>query len=290
MKVKDFLIENKLSVGDNFRLLLERLGLFDEAYVKKIEGVVGEPAKMSKSKGNTVDPEEAIKRYGADTVRLYILFAGPVEKDFEWTEEGVQGAYRFLRRLWSLFFKHLDTIKPLSYSAKDFKNLKPQAKEIRRKAHQTLKKYLEDMQELSFNTAIASIMELVNALQDFSPQEEEDYKVLKEALELTLFMLYPLAPHICEELWHRLGKEGLMIYHRFPEPDEEALKSEEIEIPVQVNGKLRAVIRVPLDEEEERVKRLALEDPRVARLLDGKQVKKVVYVKNKLINLVVGDG
>lgn len=287
MRLTDFLKERNISVGDNFRLLLDTLGLSGEEYIRAKEQEIGEPAKMSKSKGNTVDPEEAIRKYGADTVRLYILFAGPVEKDFEWTEEGVQGAYRFLRRLWSLFHQHLESLRLVKYSGEDFTSLAGKPKEIRYKTHQTLKKYLSSMEDLSFNTAIASIMELLNALQDFQPSQEVDYKVLRESLETLLFMLYPITPHICEELWHKLGHERLMAFYPFPEPDEKALALEEVEIPVQVNGKLRTLLRVPVDAEEELVKEMALKDPKVSQWLDGKHVKKVIYIRNKLLNLVV---
>ncbi|MEN3028706.1 MAG: class I tRNA ligase family protein [Aquificaceae bacterium] len=287
MKVSEFLRENSLSVGDNFRLLLRKLGLEEERYIREIETKVGEPAKMSKSKGNTVDPEEAVSRYGADTVRLYILFAGPVEKDFEWTDEGVQGAYRFLRRLWDLTHKYMEVLRGLGYSKADFEGLEEDARELRRKTHRTLKRYLQQMEDFSFNTAIASIMELLNALQDFEPRGEKEWKVLKESLEIILFMLYPITPHICEELWQKLGHERLMLFHPFPEPDEDALTLEEVELPVQVNGKLRAVIKVPVGAEEVTVKELALKDRRVSQWLTGKELRKVIYIKNKLLNLVV---
>lgn len=287
MKIGDFLKEQKLSIGDNLRLLLERLGLYSEEYVKSIESRIGEPAKMSKSKGNTVDPEEVVNKYGADTVRLYILFAGPVEKDFEWTDEGLLGAYRFLRRLWNYFHENLDYIKDVSYNSEELSSIEGQAREVRRKVHQTIKKYLSDMEELSFNTAIASTMELLNTLQDFKPKAEKDYKVLREAIEFLLFMLYPITPHICEELWQRLGYEELMLFYPFPQVDERALALEEVELPVQINGKLRAVIRVPADAEEDKVKEIALKDQRLSQWLNGKELKKVIYIKNKLLNLVV---
>lgn len=287
MKVKDFLKNHSLSIGDNLHLLLNKLGFEEEEYIRILEARIGESAKMSKSKGNTVDPEEAISRYGADTIRLYILFAGPVEKDFEWTEEGVQGAFRFLKRLWSFFHNHLDKIKHVSYTKEDFSDLSGLAKEIRYKTHQILKKYLANMEDLSFNTAIAGIMELLNSLQDFEPSSLTDYKVLKESIEIILFMLYPITPHLCEELWQRLGYEKLMPYYPFPTPDERALALEEIDLPVQVNGRLRAVIKVPVDVEEDRVKEIALRDPRISQWIDGKKVKRIIYIKNKLLNLVV---
>jgi Leucyl-tRNA synthetase len=290
MTIGEFLKENKLSVGDNFKFLLERLGIYQEEFVKKVESAVGETAKMSKSKANTVDPEDMVNSYGADTVRLYILFAGPVEKDFEWTEEGLQGAHRFLKRLWSFFHENLGKLRDLQYTREELSRVEGSARDVRKKAHQTLKKYLQDMEELSFNTAIASIMELLNTLQDFKPETQADYKVLKEALELILFMLYPITPHICEELWNKLGKQRPMVFYTFPQPDPEALKEEEVEIAVQVNGKLKAVIKVPVDAQEDTVKSIVLAQEKVAKALENKKLQKVMYVKNKLINLVVSDG
>ncbi len=289
MRIGDFLKEHKLSVGDNVKFLFEKLGIHDEKLLKDIENQIGEPAKMSKSKANTVDPEDAIKTYGADTVRLYILFAGPVEKDFEWTDEGVQGAYRFLKRLWNYFHENLEKLKPISYSSEELKDLQGEAKEIRRKTHITLKKYIADMEELAFNTAIANIMELMNTLQDFKPMQDKDYKVLKESLEILLFMLYPITPHICEELWHKLGYPKPMCFYPFPTPDETALKVDVLEIPVQINGKLRAVITLPVDADEELAKSTALSNEKIKKFVDGKEIKKVIYVKNKLLNLVIKD-
>ena len=290
MTIGEFLKENRLSIGDNFKFLLEKLGVYQEEFVKKVESAVGETAKMSKSKANTVDPEDMVNSYGADTVRLYILFAGPVEKDFEWTEEGLQGAHRFLKRLWGFFYENLERLKDLQYTREELSKVEGKAKDVRKKAHQTLKKYLQDMEELSFNTAIAGIMELLNTLQDFKPETQADYKVLKEALELILFMLYPITPHICEELWNELGNQRLMVFYTFPQPDPEALKEEEVEVAVQVNGKLKAVIKVPIDAQEDTVKSIALAQEKVAKALENKKLQKVIYVKNKLINLVVSDG
>ena len=290
MTIGEFLKENKLSVGDNFKFLLEKLGVYQEEFVKKVESAVGETAKMSKSKANTVDPEDMVNSYGADTVRLYILFAGPVKKDFEWTEEGLQGAHRFLKRLWSFFHENLERLRDLQYTREELSRVEGGARDVRKKAHQTLKKYLQDMEELSFNTAIAGIMELLNTLQDFKLETQADYKVLKEALELILFMLYPITPHICEELWNELGNQRLMVFYTFPQPDPEALKEEEVEVAVQVNGKLKAVIKVPIDAQEDTVKSIALAQEKVAKALENKKLQKVIYVKNKLINLVVSDG
>ena len=288
MKIKDFLKEHKISVGDNAIFLLEKLGLKEEKLIKFLEREIGESAKMSKSKANVVDPEEAVERYGADTVRLYILFAAPPEQDFEWTDEGIQGAYRFLQRFWNFVNKHLDKIKDLSYTREELRRVQGKAKEVRREIHQTIKEYRRDFEErYQFNTAIAKIMKLLNTLQDFEPKNETDYKVLREGVETITLLLSPITPHIAEEVWEMLGNEGFVVTQPLPEPDEEALKLEEIEIPVQVNGKVRARIKIPANAGEEEVKNIALQDEKVKKYTEGKEIKKVIYVKGKLVNIVV---
>ncbi|NPA41550.1 MAG: class I tRNA ligase family protein [Aquificae bacterium] len=289
MKIKDFLRENQLSVGDNVSLLLEKLGFDKDRILKKLESEIGEVAKMSKSKGNTVDPEEAIELYGADTVRLYILFAAPPEQDFEWTEEGIQGAHRFLKRLWNFVSEKAPELRSVPYSREDFKDLPKREKELRRAIHETLRDYLKDMEkEYQFNTAIAKIMKLFNELSDYQPRGEQGLKVLKEGLEILLFMLSPITPHICDELWERLGNEEPLIKHPFPQIDESALEREEVEIPVQINGKVRTRIKIPFGADEETVRNIALKDSKVKNYLDGKEIKKFIYIKNKLVNIVIG--
>ena len=288
MKIKDFLKENQISVGDNAYLLLEKIGTQYERVLRKIENEIGESAKMSKSKGNVVDPEEAVERYGADTVRLYILFAAPPDQDFEWTEEGIRGAYRFLTRLWNFVLDRADRLRDTDYRREDLRNLQGKARDIRRRVHETVKGFLEDMErDFQFNTAIAKIMKLLNDLTDFDPKGDEDWKVLKEGVETLLLLLAPITPHICEELWQEIGKEGLISEENFPEPDLEALKVEEVEIPVQVNGKVRARVRVPFGADEETVREVALRNERVRAYTEGKEIRKIVYVPNKLINIVV---
>ena len=287
MKIGDFLKENQISVGDNASLLLEKLGVSKEV-LTKLEAEIGESAKMSKSKGNVVDPEEAVERYGADTVRLYILFAAPPEQDFEWTEEGIRGAYRFLNRLWNFVTEKADKLKGVTYTKEELRSLRGRAKDLRRRIHETVKGYLEDMEkDFQFNTAIAKVMKLFGDLSEFEPKEEADWKVLKEGVETLLLLLAPITPHVCEELWSCIGKETLVSEESFPEPDEEALKVEEVEIPVQVNGKVRARIKVPFGADEETAKKLALENERVKGYTKGKEIRKVIYVPNKLINIVV---
>ncbi len=288
MKIKDFLKENKLSVGDNVSFLLEKLPVNKEKLLKKLESTIGESAKMSKSKANTVDPEEAIEKYGADTVRLYILFAAPPEQDFEWTEEGIQGAYRFLNRLWNFVTEREELLRSVQYSTDELRKAKNKARELRRTVHEILNGYLRDVeQEFQFNTAIAKAMKLLNELSSYKVSEEIDIKVLKEATEILLLMLSPITPHICSELWERIGNRSLLLNQPMREPDPQALEREEVEIPVQVNGKLRARLRIPYDAEEDTVKSMVLQDERVRKYVDGKELKKFIYIKNKLVNIVL---
>ncbi len=288
MKIKDFLRENNLSVGDNVSFLLEKLGLDKDGLLRKLETSLGESAKMSKSKANTVDPEETINKYGADTVRLYILFSAPPEQDFEWTEEGIQGAHRFLNRLWNFVMDRIDSLKGVEYSREDFKELPRKERELRRFIHETLKSYLQDMeQEFQFNTAIAKAMKLLNELSSYQPADSKGIRVLKEGTDILILMLAPIVPHICSELWERLRNKGLLVTQSFPEVDPEALKKEEVEIPVQVNGKLRAKVKVPYDADEDTVRRLVFSEEKLKKHLSGKEVKKFIYIRNKVVNIVV---
>ena len=288
MKIKDFLRENQISIGDNMVLLLERIGITDRDLISKLEAQIGESAKMSKSKGNVVDPEEAVGRYGADTVRLYILFAAPPDQDFEWTEEGIKGAHRFLTRVWNFVIERAERLKSISYTREELRDVQGKARDIRRRVHETVDGYLKDMERnFQLNTAIAKVMKLFNELSRFSPETDADWKVLKEGVEILLLLLAPITPHICEELWQEIGKEGLISVAPFPEPDMEALKLEEVEIPVQINGKVRAKIKIPFGSDEETVKDIALKNERVRSYINGKEIKKIVYVPNRLLNIVV---
>jgi len=285
--IKEFLQDNKLSVGDNVIFLFKALGIDQKVDLKKLEEEFGEVAKMSKSKANVVDPETVVQKYGADTVRLYILFAAPPERDFEWIESGIEGAHRFLNRLWDFVIKNLETFKGVE-SKPNTDGLSKEGKELRRKVHQTIKKFAEEMEKnYQFNTAIASVMELLNVAEDFKPQTVEDKKALKEAAETMVKLLYPITPHICEELWEKLGHTSRLYNEPYPSYDEEALKVEEVEIPVQINGKVRAKIVIPFGASQEEVLKIAKENPQVVKYLEGKELKKVIYVPNKLLNLVV---
>ncbi len=253
--------------------------------------VLMDGSKMSKSKGNTVDPTDMIKKYGADTVRLFCLFAAPPERDFDWTNTGIEGAYRFVGRVWRLC-EELATILPPSAAcaATAADAATPLAREIRRKEHATVKKATADiMQKFQFNTAIAAAMELVNALylaKDELNQTDGGKKVLASALATTLTLLSPVIPHACEELWEQTGMKGLVSDEPWPVYSEEALAQDEVEVVVQVNGKLRGRITIPADADKGSVETLALEEPHVMKHLDGLTVRKVVVIQGKLVNVV----
>ena len=283
-KIEEFLEENHLNINDNAKLLFEKLDLPVEK-LKELEEKYGKSDKMSKSKHNTVDPDEMINRYGADTVRLYILFAAPPQNSFDWTDSGIEGAHRFLKRVWNFVTERADQLKEVEYSHQDFKNLNEEDKKLRRKLHQTIKKVNDDInREYQFNTAIAAIMELFNELTSY---KGNNTKLLKECVENLILLLSPFTPFIADAMWREIGNEGFTINQKFPEHKEEALKEETKEIPVQVNGKLRAKIVVPYDADEETVKKLAFENENVKRWTEGKEIIKVIFIKGKILNIVV---
>ncbi len=246
---------------------------------------IGGSEKMSKSKNNGVDPQKMIDQYGADTVRLFMMFASPPEQQLEWSDAGVEGAQRFLRRLWKAVFAHRANglVAPLNTAA-----LNPAQKELYAKANETLKKAGDDMQRrYTFNTAIAAVMELLNAINKFVALDEQDRAVVQHALETGVLILSPITPHICHELWHCLGKTTAINTEQWPDVDESALQRDSITVVVQVNGKLRSRLELPANATQELAERLALADEHVKRFTDGLSVKKVIYVAGKLINIVV---
>ena len=246
----------------------------------------GRTEKMSKSKKNVVDPEGLIERYGADTARLFSLFAAPPEKDLEWNEEGVEGAYRFLRRIWRLVADNgewLPTIQAFVGGELD-----GPARDLRCKVHDTIAKVSADVDErFHFNTAIAATMELVNALASFAPADDTGRRVFREAVEALVKLLAPMVPHVCEEIWEAMGNTTLLADTPWPTWDESARAKEAILIVVQVNGKVRGRLEVTPDAGEAAVKDAAFSDPNVARHLEGKTLVKAVYVPGRLLNLVV---
>jgi leucyl-tRNA synthetase len=251
--------------------------------------VVKDGAKMSKSKGNVVSDDVIRDKYGADTGRLFELFAGPPEKDLEWSDQGVEGAYRFLTRLWRFTFQHRDA---LIGAGSDFSqnDLRGDLKNLSRLIHRTIKKVTEDIEsKFHFNTAIAAIMELFNALSASVQDEaklETGMPVIKLGLETIVTMLYPFVPHITSELWECLGHRNGLDAVTWPKYAEEALEEEQLLIVVQVNGKVRGRITVPADVTRERIESVAMADERVRSFLDGKKIQRLVYVPLRLVNIV----
>jgi leucyl-tRNA synthetase len=233
--------------------------------------VVGRNEKMSKSKKNVIDPDGLIKNYGADTARLFTLFASPPEKDLEWNEQGVEGCFRFLNRVWRLVYDNMSIIQDAGDV--DVSKLQPEAKELRRQVHRTIKKVTEDVDgSFHFNTAIAAVMELVNGITAFPD---------KKAMS-------PFVPHICEELWQQLGYDDSLEEYNWPVWDESALVTDSVLIVVQVNGKVRGKVTVPADADKDAVEAAALADANVVRFTEGKTVRKVIVVPGRLVNVVVG--
>jgi leucyl-tRNA synthetase len=247
--------------------------------------VLKDGAKMSKNKGNTVDPQELIERYGADTVRLFMMFAAPPEQALEWSDEGVQGSSRFLKRFWSAVERHVDggvggTVDTMA--------LDDGQKDLRRKTHETIRKISDDIGRRNmFNTAVAASMELLNAVNKLEDDSEQGRAVEREALEAVVLMLSPIVPHICHALWERLGHETSLIDQRWPEVDESALERDLVEIVVQVNGKLRGKISVAADADKDAIIEQALADPNAQRFIDGGEIRKTIVVPGRLVNIVV---
>jgi leucyl-tRNA synthetase len=242
--------------------------------------------KMSKSKRNVVEPSELIAKYGADTARVFVLFAAPPERDLDWSEQGVEGAFRFLGRVYRLVAQKAGEIAaaPLSWDDSE------EARRIRQTTHRTLSKVTGDIEErFHFNTAIAAVMEMVNVLylvEDAAWKAPGTAGALREAVEILLHMLYPFAPHVAEELWARIGGKGLLCMRPWPEADAAIAREEQVEVPVQVNGKVRGKVTVGAGASEEEVGALAMAEPRVKEHLAGKTIRKTIYVPAKLFSIV----
>jgi leucyl-tRNA synthetase len=266
----------------------EGLIAVDEPFKKLLtQGMVlKDGTKMSKSKGNTVDPQGLIAQYGADTVRLFIMFAAPPEQSLEWSDSGVEGASRFLKRLWRQVYAHVSTggaPQPLDKAA-----LTQEQQTVRRQLHQTLQKVSYDVGVRTiFNTAIAANMELINTLAKFTDDSDNGKALRQEALEAIVLMLSPIAPHICHQLWHDMGHEQAVVSVRWPQVDDTALVQESLELMIQINGKLRGKIAVSASASTGEIQAIALADEQVKRFIDGQPVKKVIVVPNKLVNIVI---
>ncbi|MGE5360859.1 MAG: leucine--tRNA ligase [Bacteroidales bacterium] len=267
--------------------------------------VLKDGAVMSKSKGNVVDPDEMIAKYGADALRLYVLFVAPPEKEVEWSDAGLEGSYRFLVRVWRIVDQWCETVGGELPDVKAL-SLNDEERALRRKTHETIRRVTVDLDpRVHLNTAISALMELVNEVYAFSERTHvgtpgrkaeavgtiervETVAVVGEALRALVLMLSPFAPHVAEEMWEQLGHAEPLARHAWPEFDEAAAKAEEIVVPVQVNGKLRARLTVPVDASEADLQARALADPAVRSHTDGKTVRKIVVAKGKLVNIVVG--
>jgi leucyl-tRNA synthetase len=248
--------------------------------------VLKDGAKMSKSKGNTVDPEALIEQYGADTVRLFTMFAAPPEHSLEWSDTAVEGAFRFLKRLWRLAETHL-AAGP--FDGTDRSRIGPRERELRRLIHRTIAKFNDDLgRRYTFNTAIAAVMELCNTLAKHEANDGPGKAVWREGLEAAILLMAPIVPHIAEALWAALGHPDLAACAPWPRIDPEALRREEITLVVQINGKKRGTVNLPSGASEIEVREAALADANVRRFLEGKSVRHLVVVPNRLVNIVAG--
>jgi leucyl-tRNA synthetase len=252
--------------------------------------VIKDGAKMSKSKGNVVDPNYLIEKYGADTSRLFSLFAAPPEKDLDWSDKGVDGAYRFLNRLWAIVYRNQRNIPDATYTIQPISGLQPAPASLFRKTHQTIKKVTSDIErEYHFNTAIAALMELVNEITVFEARTSEEWAILRFSIENLLLLLSPFSPHIAEELWEAIGNTSSIFNRKWPSWDEEAAREEMTELVVQVNGKLRSKIMITAGIPDEEMKKIALEDQKIREITGAKTMKKVIVVRGKLVNIVIGE-
>ncbi|MBS1112162.1 MAG: leuS, partial [Nitrospirae bacterium] len=247
--------------------------------------VIKDGAKMSKSKGNVVDPDSMLDKYGADTLRLFCLFAAPPEKDLEWSDKGVEGAYRFLNRAWGLVYKNRDMLQ-----APNNGNMlnSADASSLLRKTHQTIKKVTKSIEsDYHFNTAIAALMELVNETMIFDLSTPEHIEALRFSIKNMILLIAPFAPHISEEMWREIGEKGSIFNEKWPVWNEEAAKEEEIELVIQINGKMKGKAMIPFGFDDEAIKERAFSDPKIREYIGDKALKKVVIVKGRLVNIVI---
>jgi leucyl-tRNA synthetase len=273
-----------------FHKLMRDLGLIkgDEPFTRLLtQGMVNKDgSKMSKSKGNTVDPQALIERYGADTVRLFTMFAAPPEQSLEWSDSGVEGASRFLHRLWRAVHAH---VAAGAVSTPPPKTLDEPQQAFRRGVHETIRKVGDDVgRRYTFNTAIAANMELLNAVSRWEDDSDTGRALRHEALEAIVLMLAPIVPHISQALWEALGHPQLIVDHAWPQADAAALERDSVELVVQVNGKMRGKVCVPADADDERICALALAEPNVQRFIEQRALRKTIVVPGRLVNLVVG--
>jgi leucyl-tRNA synthetase len=276
----------------NFNEPVKRL--MTQGMVTNLVEATGEWRRMSKSLGNGVDPDEMIRAYGSDAVRLFVLFAAPPENELRWSESGIDGAVRFLRRVYGMVYRWragVGDAPPEAPPAADFSSA---ARKLRHETHRAAARVTEDFERMHLNTIVAALMELSNAFGEFPPTPDgatpSEAFAAREALESLVLMLAPFAPHVSEEMWEALGHEGGLLgggAARWPAADEALARKEELEIPVQVNGKLRGRLRVSADAAEEELRAAALADEKVKAWVEGREVAKVIVVPKRLVNIVV---
>ena len=266
--------EGLVEVGEPFKRLLTQ-GM-----------VLNGGSKMSKSMGNTVDPEEMINNYGADTVRLFMMFAAPPEQSLEWSDKAINGAYRFLRKFWTIVLNRIADISNVDDIDED-DLFNDEQKELRKETHKTIAKVSDDIgRRYTFNTAIAAIMSLSNRVSRYQIDTDLDRKVVREALESMVLLLSPIVPHICNHLWTELGHQNAVVNELWPTFNEDLMVDDTLEIVIQINGKLRARLNVAANIDEETLKELAFNEPKIAKLIAEQTIKKTIVVPGKLINIV----
>ena len=247
--------------------------------------VLKDGTKMSKSKDNTVDPQPLIDKYGADTVRLFMMFASPPEQSLEWSDTGIEGAHRFLKRLWKFASTHINGGRPPNLSVATMTDVQH---EVRRKIHMTIDKVNDDIgRRYTFNTAIAAVMEMINALSRCELKNDNDQAIMHEGVETAILLLSPIVPHITDALWAELGHTEPLIDATWPKSDPTVLEQNEIEMVVQINGKLRGKITVTKNAKQKQIENQAVEDEKVKRYLEGKTIKKIIVIPERLVNIVV---
>ncbi|MBU4199653.1 MAG: leucine--tRNA ligase [Verrucomicrobia bacterium] len=265
--------------------------LFTQGMICKRSEKDGQLYKMSKSKGNVVSPDDLIRDYGADTVRLYTLFIGPPEKDAEWSDDGIEGAYRFLRRVWRRVYEQRELLAASRPLKPDQSAMQPVERDLLRKTHETIHRVTQDLEgDFHFNTAVAQIMELMNAVDAFSPDgsaSDQRKAVFRHAIETVVLLLAPFAPHLAEELWVELGHPAGLLRVAWPVADPAALARDQVEIVIQVNGKLRGTIMLAVGLDKATVEAAALAHPPAAKWASREKLVKTIFVPNKLINLVI---
>ncbi|HEY6552221.1 MAG TPA: class I tRNA ligase family protein, partial [Vicinamibacteria bacterium] len=272
--------------------VMRDLGLvsFDEPVLRLFpQGMVHKDGEvMSKSKGNTVAPDDVIASYGADTLRVYVLGEAPAEMALEWSEERIGGSFRLVQRAWRLVDRHAAALAS-STAGQVTGDLPEAARDLRRKTHQTIQKVTADVERIHLNTAVAAFHELVNEIHrlEAAVTSGTGIAALREAIETLVLLMNPFAPHVCEEMWLRLGHEGGLVRHAWPVADEAAAREDSVELAVQVNGKVRGRITVAREAGEDEIRRSALAEPRVAEEVNGKQVTKIIVVPGRLVSLVV---